>query len=214
MIPKPYKGTYPVTFEFGAPYGGLLGIKLKYHEGIDIGMPISTPIYAPIDAVIKTVNGCETCSSYGKYINLESGKLWLLLAHLSEVLVEKGQFVKAGDLIGRSGMTGKATGPHLHIGVHDLDKFNEPMHDFQNPREYIDFEGVPEPHQPQPPEVATPPLESGGKTYTVQPGDSLWKIAVKFYGRGSQWPRIYEANRDRIDNPSLIYPDQELRIPE
>jgi len=214
MLPKPYQGDYPATFEFGAPYGGLLGIKLKHHEGIDIGMPISTPIFAPVDGAVKTCNGCETCSSYGKYINLESGKLWILLAHLSEVLVEKGQFVKAGQLIGRSGMTGKATGPHLHIGIHDLDKFNEPMHDFQDPRSYIAFEGVAVPPPVPAANAEPPPLESGGQLYVVQRGDSLWRIAKRYYGRGSQWPKIFEANRDRIENPNLIFPDQELRIPD
>jgi len=53
-----------------------------------------------------------------------------------------------------------------------------------------------------------------GRTYVVVKGDSLSKIAKRQYGDASKWRRIYEANRDSIKNPDLIYPGQELRIPE
>lgn len=51
------------------------------------------------------------------------------------------------------------------------------------------------------------------KTYTVQKGDSLWAIAARFYGKGSEYAKIYEANGDKISNPSLIYPGQVLTLP-
>lgn len=53
------------------------------------------------------------------------------------------------------------------------------------------------------------------KKYTVKRGDSLWKISSKdyIYGDPWQWPLIYKANRDKIKNPHLIYPKQELKIP-
>jgi len=50
--------------------------------------------------------------------------------------------------------------------------------------------------------------------YTVVAGDTLSKIAQKFYGDPSQWPRIFEANRDQLSNPNLIFPGQVLRIPQ
>ncbi len=52
-------------------------------------------------------------------------------------------------------------------------------------------------------------------SYTVVKGDYLWKIAKKdeFYGNGFAWPVIYNANRDQIKNPDLIYPKQEFKIP-
>ncbi|MFQ5876379.1 MAG: LysM peptidoglycan-binding domain-containing protein [Acidobacteriota bacterium] len=51
--------------------------------------------------------------------------------------------------------------------------------------------------------------------YTVRQGDSLWRISgmEKVYGNPIYWPVLYEANRDRIGDPDLIYPDQELQIP-
>ncbi len=51
------------------------------------------------------------------------------------------------------------------------------------------------------------------KTYTVASGDSLSKIAKREYGDASKWRRIYEANKDKIQNPDLIYPGQVLDIP-
>jgi len=50
-------------------------------------------------------------------------------------------------------------------------------------------------------------------TYTVVSGDTLWKIASKFYGEGSQYMRIFEANKDKLENPDRIFPGQELVIP-
>ncbi len=55
----------------------------------------------------------------------------------------------------------------------------------------------------------TPP-----ETYTVVSGDCLWNIAKKYYGSGSDYTKIYEANKSTIgNNPNLIYPGQVLTIP-
>ena len=52
-----------------------------------------------------------------------------------------------------------------------------------------------------------------GRTYVVSPGDSLSKIAKRLYGKMDDWRKIYDANRDIITNPDLIYPGQTLRLP-
>lgn len=57
------------------------------------------------------------------------------------------------------------------------------------------------------------PAASSTQSYTVKSGDSLSKIAKHFYGDGNKWHQIYEANRDKIKNPDLIHPGQELTIP-
>lgn len=54
---------------------------------------------------------------------------------------------------------------------------------------------------------------SANQTYTVKKGDSLSKIAKHFYGDGNAWKKIHTANQDKIPNPDLIYPGQELTIP-
>jgi nucleoid-associated protein YgaU len=57
-------------------------------------------------------------------------------------------------------------------------------------------------------------ITPAGKTYTVVKGDSLSKIAKREYGDVRDWRKIYEANRDVIDDPDLIEPGQNLIIPE
>lgn len=57
------------------------------------------------------------------------------------------------------------------------------------------------------------PPKPANQTYTVVKGDCLWNIAKKFYGNGSKYTVIYNANKDKIKNPNLIYPGQVLTIP-
>jgi nucleoid-associated protein YgaU len=52
----------------------------------------------------------------------------------------------------------------------------------------------------------------GGK-YTVKKGDTLSAIAQREYGDANAWRRIYDANRDQLDNPDVIHPGQELSLP-
>jgi nucleoid-associated protein YgaU len=54
---------------------------------------------------------------------------------------------------------------------------------------------------------------TGGKSYTVRKGDSLSKIAKREYGDAQRWRVIYDANRDTIKDPDLIYPGQVIQIP-
>jgi nucleoid-associated protein YgaU len=72
-----------------------------------------------------------------------------------------------------------------------------------------------EPAAPPPVRDLGPTAGTTGQaeTYTVAAGDSLSKIAKRYYGDASQWPRIHEANRDQITNPDLIHPGQRLKIP-
>ncbi|MDP3941036.1 MAG: LysM peptidoglycan-binding domain-containing protein [bacterium] len=63
------------------------------------------------------------------------------------------------------------------------------------------------------PESTTPPSTSGGRgTYTVQPGDDLWNIAVKVYNDGYKWTLI--ANANNITNPGMIFAGDVLKTPE
>ena len=66
---------------------------------------------------------------------------------------------------------------------------------------------------PQVEQPSNPAVEQG-KTYTVQKGDTLWKIAKQFYGNGALNTKIVSANSDKIKNPNLIYAGQVLAIPE
>lgn len=56
--------------------------------------------------------------------------------------------------------------------------------------------------------------EEEGRSYTVQSGDTLWKIAEEMYGNGSRYMKIFEANTDLLENPDRIFPGQKLVIPD
>jgi LysM repeat protein len=49
--------------------------------------------------------------------------------------------------------------------------------------------------------------------YEIKKGDSLWKIAKTMYGNGNDYPKIFEANKEVIKDPDLIFPGQMIRIP-
>ena len=72
--------------------------------------------------------------------------------------------------------------------------------------------------QQQPPQTMTAGASvSGGQSgrrYTVRPGDSLSRISKDFYGSADQYMKIFEANRNILNDPNQIRPGQELVIPE
>ena len=61
--------------------------------------------------------------------------------------------------------------------------------------------------------VSAPPQQSQVEYYVIQKGDSLSAIAKRYYGNAKDYPRIFDANREVIKNPDLIYPGQKIRIP-
>lgn len=62
-------------------------------------------------------------------------------------------------------------------------------------------------------EVSAPEQTDEVQFYEIQKGDSLWKIAKSFYGNGNDYPKIFEANKEVIKDPDLIFPGQKIRIP-
>jgi nucleoid-associated protein YgaU len=61
--------------------------------------------------------------------------------------------------------------------------------------------------------AATPSGSVTGKTYQVQAGDNLGKIAEKFYGHASQYMKIFEANKDQLSDPDKVRAGMTLNIP-
>ncbi len=87
----------------------------KFHEGMDFSAAIGTPVYATGNAVVKETGWQQ---GYGNTIVLDHGYGYITrYAHLSQILVSKGQQVVRGENIGKVGNTGKSTGPHLHYEV-------------------------------------------------------------------------------------------------
>lgn len=61
--------------------------------------------------------------------------------------------------------------------------------------------------------IAAPAEAAGAKSYTVQSGDTLSKIAKQFYGNAAEYTKIFEANQDQLDDPDKIQVGQKLKIP-
>ena len=97
----------------------------KFHDGIDINAIANTPVYTVADGKVSIagwING------YGNYIQIEhSNGLSSFYAHLNQINVAKGQTVKQGQIIGKSGNTGVGTGAHLHFGVKKNKGSDNPM---------------------------------------------------------------------------------------
>ena len=70
-----------------------------------------------------------------------------------------------------------------------------------------------DPSLPQPQQSAASSGAQAGRTYTVKSGDSLSKIAKEMYGDAGAYNKIFEANRDKLDDPNKIVPGQQLVIP-
>lgn len=85
------------------------------HNGEDVGAPLGTAVAATNDGVVRlTVD--HFFSGKGLFVDHGLG-FYSMYFHLSEVLVKDGDQVKTGQVIGKVGATGRATGPHLHWGV-------------------------------------------------------------------------------------------------
>ncbi|MEK7479358.1 MAG: peptidoglycan DD-metalloendopeptidase family protein [Patescibacteria group bacterium] len=120
---------YPVqnprmTQKYGSTPDAQRLYKSKIHNGVDFGVSVGTPIYASDDGTIAAVDNNDVGTlkwqkyQYGKYILINhANSLATLYAHLSRSVVNVGDFVKRGDIIGYSGNTGYSTGPHIHLTV-------------------------------------------------------------------------------------------------
>ena len=86
------------------------------HYGIDIALPKGHEVLSPMDGIIVFTDN-DLYYSGGTIIIAHGQGLTTSYLHLSKISVSKGDFVKKGELIGKVGATGRATGPHLHWGA-------------------------------------------------------------------------------------------------
>lgn len=104
-------------YSFGMRYHPIYK-RRKFHKGVDMACDRGVPVYASGDAIVECTDIGRRRVGYGKQVllNHEFGYK-TRYAHLNEILVEEGQKVKRGELIGTVGSTGGSTGPHLHYEV-------------------------------------------------------------------------------------------------
>ena len=122
--------TYPVVY-----MGSYRGNHAEYdgsHAGIDIRAPIGTPVVSIANGVVIKVKDVET--GVGKHVVIRHAEveingiketLYSGYEHLSEIVVKEGAKIKRGEVLGKVGMTGITTTPHLHF---QIDKSTSPYH--------------------------------------------------------------------------------------
>ena len=121
--------TWPAKGRVSGVYGSqriLNGEPRRPHFGLDIAAPAGTDVHAPADGLV-TLTHPDMYFSGGTIILDHGLGLSSSFLHLSEILVEAGTFVKQGDVIGRIGATGRASGPHLDWRMNWLDKRVDPQ---------------------------------------------------------------------------------------
>lgn len=157
----------------------------RYHNGIDLDLERGDLVRATFDGVVRISR--YNRRGFGHYIVVRHANgLETLYAHLSERFVSPGMYVKAGQLIGTGGSTGRSTGPHLHFEV----RYNGiPI----NPAELFDFKnntlkaqtfvwdtkslkrtGRSSSYRTK---AVVKKDASGSRVYQVRSGDSLWTIS-------------------------------------
>ncbi len=120
----PTDGGYTITSNYGYRTHPVTGERGDLHSGIDIALPYGSNVYAANNGVVaivvfSTTRSCYGMLSYGIYVVINHNNGYsTLYAHLSNAYVKVGQTVERGTIIGKIGMTGCASGPHLHFGLY------------------------------------------------------------------------------------------------
>lgn len=110
---------WPTTGFISSPFGSRSspfgGGRVQFHKGIDISSRSGTPIVATAEG---TVRQAGRDGAYGNSVEVHHGSgLVTKYAHMQRFVVEQGEWVRRGQVLGYVGMTGRATGPHLHYEV-------------------------------------------------------------------------------------------------
>lgn len=174
----------------------------KWHYGTDLNLSIGDSVFACFDGVVRISK--YNPGGYGNYIMVRHHNgLETLYGHLDKQLVGVGEHVKAGQLIGWGGNTGRSTGPHLHFEVRfrgvamDAAKvFDFPNHTLHGPVLRV---------SPKTFSYATE--MSKARYHKIRPGDTLSGIAVKYH---TTVTRICKLNR--ISRNTILRVGRKIRV--
>ena len=104
-----------ISSSFGSRSSPFGGGRVQFHKGMDISARSGTPVVATAEG---TVQQAGRDGAYGNSVEVNHGSgLVTKYAHMQRFVVEQGQWVRRGQVVGYVGMTGRATGPHLHYEV-------------------------------------------------------------------------------------------------
>ena len=134
----PVEGALTQAFGCTPYYSGLPGEGCPtdapwFHDGIDLAVPLGTPVRAALGGIVIFAGAdgagpaCGDDYGYGLGVVIEGAGRQALYAHLSEIWVTAGQSVEPGQAIGASGRSGCASGPHLHFGLKQAGQLVDPL---------------------------------------------------------------------------------------
>lgn len=117
---------WPVEGLVTSPFGlRANGLSLDMHRGIDISVPAGSAVHAMAPGVVEYAG---TMSGYGRVVMVDhGGRTRSVYAHLSEIRVERGQRLEGRQVIGLSGSSGHASGPHLHFEIQRRGSAEDPV---------------------------------------------------------------------------------------
>ncbi len=201
------RGFYPpninvVTSECGERWG-------RFHAGTDMRLKIGDTIRSAFDGKVRITRSTMRKKGYGYFVMIRhKNGLETLYGHLSKVLVNTNQEVKAGDVIGLGGNTGRSTGPHLHFEFRYL---GNPI----NPRKILDISDSSMVVKADTYLVERKVsfkefndyLHSPIKYYKIKQGDNLGRIAKKYHTTVS---RLCKLNK--IKSTTILRVGRRIRV--
>jgi murein DD-endopeptidase MepM/ murein hydrolase activator NlpD len=117
---------WPVSGPVSSPYGlRFMGLRPDFHHGVDVAVPVGSPVNAMKSGEVVFAG---EMSGYGLVVFVQHGsRLRTVYGHLSEITVRKGDAVQGGQLIGKSGRSGNASGAHLHFEIQRWGRNEDPV---------------------------------------------------------------------------------------
>ena len=157
----------------------------RAHYGLDIKVNVGDTIRAAFDGKVRIVKN-QGRRGYGKYIVIRHDNgLETVYGHLSKQIVKEDQLVRAGDVIGLGGNTGRSTGSHLHFETRFLGVAINPALMFDFEKQDVTADKYTHVFKKQPAKrtsrsaASTAAADGKGVYYKVKNGDTLSKIAIK-----------------------------------
>lgn len=217
LVDSKHKFCLPIKGSLSSYYGMRHG---RPHRGVDIPLTMGAKVVAAFDGIVRIAETSDNTGGYGNLVVIrhENG-LETYYGHFSKLLVTSGDVVRAGDVIGLGGSTGRSTGPHLHFETRYMGKAFDPERviDFTTgklrsetlmlKRSYLDIDS----HYTQravTSSSSSSSSSSSGKTYyTVKKGDTLSKIAAKYHTSVSQ---LCKLNNMKVN--SVLIVGKKLRV--
>ncbi len=198
----------PIKFyKVNDPYGWRRR-RRRMHHGIDLKLYTGEPVRAAFDGKVRVRRNQGRRRGYGKYYVIRhTNGLETVYGHLSKHIAKAGQIVKAGDVIGLGGNTGRSSGPHLHFEVRfcGISLNPQKLFDFAEGTARMDtytFKKYKKSSHKSSSRYASKRKSSKGKAhyqiYRVRKGDNLGKIARRYHTTVSRLCKANHISRKNI----------------